>query len=300
MRKTGTTSIQHYLFDNEKELNILYPKSSLYRNDKNQSKLFFDKSFASTVEEIRSSTCEKIIISSENGFQTMGVHKKTDIFQEIFAMLHQEFDVFIIMYTTDPVRYMRSSFYNQHQREGFSNLNVFFEKNGKGLCSYHKTIQWYAQILGREKVIVRFFEHALQQSNTKDIVEDFCSITGIPYIEGGVKKENVSKLPIDLASNFKNYISQHFRVAYPQMKELFYTEIDHYKFMETFTKNISESNLNQFGYDRVTTAQKYDLYHQIIEAYTSYQSEQALPYNKQQPQIFIVLTKKSSNCFQKM
>lgn len=279
--KTGTTSIQDYLYKNKDFLNVLYPETGLIHLYKNHSNLFFDKDFGKIFDdlfkEIKESGREKTILSSESGFANLFHQANHELFAEKFIEMNRLFDVKILMYVLDPSRYVRSSF--QNQKRHIKNLNGYFDNNAKYVCDYPKTIKGYSDIFGKENVLVYSFESSIEKTKNKDIVEHFCNIVDIKYIQQGSESLNQSRGSIHLSSNFKNYIFSYFSNCYAEMRDLFSEISDYNYFLEIFNKNKSNSHLNTFGYDVIKGNSNALLYDSISKSYYKYLADMNLKKN---------------------
>jgi ectoine hydroxylase-related dioxygenase (phytanoyl-CoA dioxygenase family) len=270
--KTGTTSIQDYLYKNRNLLEILYPETGFADHYKNHYDLFFDKNFDKLFdklfEEIKESDNEKIILSSESGFANLFYQSKHKLFTKKFIEMKKMFDVKILIYVLDPSRYVRPSFENQ--KHYVKNLNDFFHNNARYVCDYPKTIIGYSNIFGKENVLVYSFENSVKKTKNKDIIEHFCNVVDIPYIREKSAPLNKSSINIQLSSNFKNYIFCHFSNCYTEMRDLFTDISDYNYFLEIFNKNKSVTNLNTLGYDIVKGKSNNILYESISKSYYKY------------------------------
>lgn len=189
--KTGTTLLQSYLGQKQKELirqdlhyirgdgekglsgHQLFAKSfidnppEVMRTPKN-----LDKERERIADEIKKSNCQKILISSEN----LVIANIQDI-KDFFNALHEEFEIKIIYFVRSQDEVAESE-YNQLvkvKRETCS-FTTYAHKKLEG-CDYFSILSEWENHFGRENLIVKIFD---ARRNT--IIPDFMSIfSGIDY-----------------------------------------------------------------------------------------------------------------------
>jgi Sulfotransferase domain len=205
--KTGTTTVQHFLYANRKKLKqqgVLYPKSCNHDhahhplvlsciNNKietlSQIPTFPVSEIIETLgKEIISSNCEKVVLSSEffilffHACNSGGIEKLVDFFNN--------FHCSTILYLRHPLSFIESG-YSQEMKNTRMKVPVAFEDfktsflKRSGL-KYENVIDFFSDHLGN--VIVRPFDR--NQLKDKDILSDFMSIVGFQNIES-FKKESM-------------------------------------------------------------------------------------------------------------
>lgn len=189
--KTGTTSIQYFLFKNKKILekyNISYPVLDQYEevikiNDSNAPNLRSLHSFGSCdtgecvkglhvlLKKGEESPCSKILLTEE--FLSGSNEFARTVFEEINK---SGYNVKIIIYIRPIASYCTSFFY-QHvkkNRKNLMSLSTILEKLGVPCSSLIYLIEKY----GKDNVIIRPYEKSEWKNN--NIIEDFLDILDIP------------------------------------------------------------------------------------------------------------------------
>ncbi len=188
--KTGTTAIQYSLLSNQETLknhNLLYPKKgrptkgaihghhllpwSFLDKYKNYIKkiegenLSHKDIFNDLLEELRSSDCTKIILSSEN-FELLDTESIIKIKEYFF-----DFDVYVVFYFRNHLKYMLS-FYKQTIIDGQYHDFINFVDNFFCWADYSKKIKKWGNVFGNEKVLFEIYE----KSSNAGIVNSFINI----------------------------------------------------------------------------------------------------------------------------
>ena len=180
--KTGTTSIQDYLFSNRfelKEKGILYPEVGLRgtgRHDlaKLDNKRIGEKEqslYRKLIEEIDSSGCHKIIISSEN-FAFL----KEDYVKEV-AWFFKSYDVKLIFYVRNQVPLIQSTFleWQKVNKNYLETIEKFFTVHHDGF-DFLQRVKFYIEAFDKENIITRVFD---KRNIGKDVRADFSRLIGI-------------------------------------------------------------------------------------------------------------------------
>lgn len=220
-RKTGTTSLQHFLYNNRELLEAqgyLYPVIGCFFHQlsKSQSRLAFackkkrSKLLPSTLKLslpdciqdlhgcLRRSTAENVIISSEifwGELNTEDIHRIRVALNPLFQSIQ------IIIYLRPQDEYLEAS-YNQFVKMGLTRapfdqfVNQRLQSTDLSLRYYH-AVQAFWQIFGRENVLVR--RYSPNHLVAMNVIEDLTTIIGCgsakPFKTHGRLNES---LPIEL------------------------------------------------------------------------------------------------------
>lgn len=208
--KTGSTSIQHFLKDNQDLLiknNYYYPMEGGYYlpPEASQSLLahavlekrpnyignvLLDKvSFVKELKEhISNNNCENVVISSEHFSHATTVEEIRNII-EIFSSLFSRIKIIIYLRRQD----LRSeSSYIQNVKTG-NTVTTFDEFIQTKNWDYHEMLSLWANVIGDENIVVRPFEQS--QFSGGSLIKDF--LIHIDYPLGEISTE----------SNYKKNIS---------------------------------------------------------------------------------------------
>lgn len=213
--KTGTTSIQQMLVDNQENLennNYLYLIDSPNISHSNivnwgvTMKEDISKSFSILKNELLSSSCNNMIISSEN---MMGLNiEYLNMIKKIFG---NQVTVKIIAYVRNQIEHLPTHFL-QKQKDPLPypgyNINSFFNKfknifgNEPNFIMNH-----WAKVFGKENIIVRVYDKEILVN--KNVCEDFAKALNIdPFIISFDYFQNDSLIPE--TSYFIAYLDQTF------------------------------------------------------------------------------------------
>lgn len=221
--KTGTTSIQKYLFDNRvllKKNGILYPFSGLigeahyalsstlgFSNSDISSKWKADfeglrKQFN---KEVTKSNVSKIIVSSENFMLNSHVQPVRDFFDG--------YDVKVIVYLRRHDEWWESAYTQALKMKsmppwprGVMGFINYHQQKNPYFGSYRVLLDRWASVFGKENIIVRPFE---RQQNKPNLIIDFLQSASIsPECTNGFKNperlnESISRLGISLLDVFQ-------------------------------------------------------------------------------------------------
>jgi hypothetical protein len=200
--KTGTTSIQQMLFDNQeklKENDFLYITESHNINHSNiihwqpNMRESIIKSFGILKDKFLKSSCDNMIISSEN---MMGLNVEyLNIIKEIFK---DSFSIKIIVYLRNQIEHLPTHFLEKQKRPipypGY-NIKSFFNKFKDTFCNEHNIVMnIWEKVYGRENIIIRVFDKkSLEKGN---VCEDFAKVLNInSFIDFYDYYQNDSLLP---------------------------------------------------------------------------------------------------------
>ena len=196
--KTGTTSIQDYLFSNRfklKENGVLYPVVGLRGTGhhdlaKLDNKWIGEKEqflYRNLIKEIDSSGCHKIIISSENF-----VFLKENYVKEI-AWFFKNYDVKLIFYVRNQVPLIQSTFleWQKVDKNYLETIEKFFVVHHDGF-DFLQRVKFYIVAFGKENIITRVFD---KRNIGKDVKADFLRLIGVGVdISNGNENSNTSLL----------------------------------------------------------------------------------------------------------
>lgn len=216
--KTGSTSIQKFLSDqsiNNNEINFYYPKSSfsgeghhlLFKSDKN--------TFQCLLNEIKKTSKQNIIISSEHGLPNFRHFIKNQRYKvDFFKTLAKKFDTKIIYYVRNHFDQLESSFLqylktskpslyselidtNADNEKFYSLLKLYFFPKNTSPSSwtdivptrqfyYYENIEFWSKIFGKKNIITKVYHKNNLKEN--DIVSDFIHL--IDPDNNFLKKDN--------------------------------------------------------------------------------------------------------------
>ena len=213
--KTGTTSLQSYFVTNAtrlKSLGVLYPLTGRMGTAHYRMNFSLRIGYDSSVgpaddpkvlikelrDEVHSSGCDKILISSEYFVTTGAIGAVKELFSD--------YDTKVIVYLRRHDHAYESD-YNQSVKStpfppwGPSIDSFVLYKSGISLIphNYLATLRSWATIFGHENIAVRPFERS---QNKPDLYSDFLRVVGIDNTVGFIKPEaeqNTSLTPKALA-----------------------------------------------------------------------------------------------------
>jgi hypothetical protein len=190
--KTGTTSLQNYLVDNEDALarhSILYPKRNLGFHHNNHRRLVasylphtptdcFVSSGACDQAAIRDSVLREIETARENTILLSAEHFSSRFRQPQIAALAANFSGFdheIVLFARDHFSLFFSAYATQVASGGRLTIEAFADQvlqPGNLYARYAETITQWEEVFGRERITV------LRYSETHDILDDFLGVLG--------------------------------------------------------------------------------------------------------------------------
>ena len=199
MPKSGTTSIQSFLYENREKLsseqNLLYPLinsegqnsidkkinyrtimvDAYYRHSKNIKyyNKFFEEKFLKQIEE---SKCEKIVFSEECIFMYCPDTQIIDVF------IKHCFNVKVIVYLRKPSEYI-ASLWQENLKPYMDDFHYSIEEFAQNTYINYPLILKFIDKLGKDNVIVRPFEK--EQWKNNNLIEDFLSATDINNFDTG-------------------------------------------------------------------------------------------------------------------
>ena len=193
--KTGTSSIQTYLFLNRRNKNAdyLYPEIGLKGNGHHDLAVLKAERFSGEQKQLYSelvthltndNTGAKIILSSEYFCFT-----KPGYIYDVYQYL-QSFDVRIIFYVRNQVDLIQSA-YLQSQKVGWDyqgSIENYFEKTKKGFDFMDRVRPW-AEYFGIKNIIARLYDKRVIGI---DICKDFLKLTGTKLVHSS---------PLDVRTN---------------------------------------------------------------------------------------------------
>lgn len=199
MPKTGSSSIQWFLYKNREKLkkfDVFYPIIKTNEDELlglrfvnlrkavmnvlpygiEEFNKFFEDNFLSQINE---NNCSKIILSEEKLFSL----KSTDI---VDIMLKYGFNVKVIVCLRNPVDFLASQWQeNTKPYTGFFNTTI--DKYLNEANANYPLILKYIEKLGKDNVIIRPFEKC--QWKNGDLIEDFLSVLGVENSDDFEKNE---------------------------------------------------------------------------------------------------------------
>lgn len=219
--KTGTTALQEFLYDNPKWLNdngFCYPDirrrfrfSRIYRDlnvTRNADILRMFTRYTGFREKVGNDIWKKMwkILNSE-----LKNHNVIFSSEDIWGMgedivkackeccMSDEF--YVVVYLRRQDKYIESN-WNQSVKSTFFLEETFQEyyenrKDRKDFCNYLERLKNFEKVVGKEKLIVRAYEKEQFEGKRKDIISDFCSVTGMEIDEQRVKVRDYSNTGLD-------------------------------------------------------------------------------------------------------
>lgn len=215
--KTGTTSIQRFLYENNiflEKQGYVYPDfgTSYYGVGKARNAHFlvlrekkFDKNYADALKIIEGvgMQYDNIIMSDESLWNNP---KNLKHFVE--DMKHRNIKVKIIVYLRRQDLYVQSN-WAQSIKDGIidSKFNEYV-KNIKINLNYYKCCCKFRDIVGKDNIIVREFEK--QQFIDNNLLADFCYAVGLRYEREVIEKQTIKNqklcgIYLDIKRRLNNY-----------------------------------------------------------------------------------------------
>lgn len=182
--KTGTTSIQDMLLNNQARLaehGVLYPKTGIVQFGHHGLAILDEQTFSAKthalyqglLKEIRNSSCHTVLISSENySFMTAG-------YINDLANSLQEFEVKIVFYVREQIKLFASSYLEWLKvgKEHQGSVKKFFELH-KNSFDFARRIAPWEDAFGQENIMVRLFEKRIVG---EDVCNDFLAFLGFEF-----------------------------------------------------------------------------------------------------------------------
>ncbi|ENX5857775.1 hypothetical protein ACFRA6_001262 [Campylobacter jejuni] len=224
--KTGTSSIQDFLYKNQNLLKIqktLYPnsiKNSWHLHDHNPFadviKCFLEQANFSDLNsylellkcEINNSHFNKIIISTENIQFLLNKRKYIQELQIILKNLGFT-KIYIIIYLRNP----NSLFVSMCSQALKGNISDNFlshpDKNNlfKTICNYKQTLENWTNVFQKENIIVKLFDK--NEFYQGDLIKDFINTIGLEWDDNFIipdkQNETLDLLGMEILNHFNNY-----------------------------------------------------------------------------------------------
>lgn len=196
--KTGSTAIQVYLYKNRenlKEKGVLYPTSACPENaifghhilpwsfvtrenylpsikGSNESrKADYKLELKKLKDEINSSECDKIIISSEE-LDILNLEEIRSIFDYF-----KEYDVHPVIYLRDIADFLQSSYQTAVTYSGYHGEFSDFVNNQRSRLDYHNFIKEINSFSPNKCTVLNYSHDNIK----KNLIENFCNLVGIDY-----------------------------------------------------------------------------------------------------------------------
>lgn len=214
LEKTGTTTIQKFLFENFKllqEHGVLFPQSLCHNTlpilcyldekvdnfvlgiGKKNIEHYRKRELQRLEKELENSQQQKVIFSSELIQSRLTKIEEIKRLKAILEQLGFE-DFKIILYLREQIGLVRSLFYEAIKWDEITLKEIpnFLEKQKQGgkfyfikkdkedfqhICNHKQTIQWYSQIFGKENIIVQIYEK--ESWKNANLIDDFLYHLGI-------------------------------------------------------------------------------------------------------------------------
>jgi hypothetical protein len=238
--KTGTTSIQDYLFQNRelRKADYIYPEIGRSGSGQHNLAILGKEEF---------SDHEHLLFSQlKDYFDGLNKNSNIIISSEFFCFMKKgyvddvykyvgDFDVRILFFVRKQIQLIQST-YLQWQREGLDyrgSIEGFFKAHARGFDFMERILPW-AEIFGDSKIIARVFDNRL----TNDVCLDFLNLTGIDTSKYKPlkNKSNQSILP-----EFSHFIAMidRAKISKDERKEM----IAHIKHLSKLYRGFSQYSL---------------------------------------------------------
>ncbi|EAK0953566.1 hypothetical protein A0Z59_03315, partial [Campylobacter lari] len=191
--KTGTTTIQKFLHLNRQRLLkhgfhhpqifdqrdywLIVPAIKNIKNNLN-SKILQNKVI---------DFCKDIATDKKNIISSEALSHKLTSFEDIYffhQFLHEIgfSKIYIIVYFRDMLE-MLSGLFNTQIKLGYETSlamqNVELHQEGREICNYKQTLQWWGEVFGKENLIVRLFDK--NEFYQGDLLKDFIHSIGLEW-----------------------------------------------------------------------------------------------------------------------
>lgn len=232
MPKTGTTSVQNFLYTNRellKKQDFLYPISAKYDHKYDHAHHYFafclntyfktndkealDKNLKQLQDEIESSNTTHTIIFSEILPDTCNTAQKVAYLQSVLRQIGFT-NIIVVAYLRNTAD-MYVSMFSQRLKGFLTDSKVKREllpqiltppkdnKNPEIYYNYKQVLQNFAQVFGKESMIVRLFDK--NEFEQGDLLKDFLSAVGLAWDNDFVipknQNETLDLLGIEIARN---------------------------------------------------------------------------------------------------
>ncbi|HEC1756696.1 TPA: hypothetical protein R1709_001524, partial [Campylobacter lari] len=197
--KTGTTTIQNFLFKNgsilKNNYGFIYPLTFLRNNHHwnivdfvlNESQRLgkseeYSKLQTKLKNEINSSKCQKIIFSTEGITREFYNKKYIKFFKSFLSELGIN-QFYIIVYFRETIDFI-SSFSSQNIKAGIlheTDRLKPIEHKLKFAFDYRWILENYSEIFGKQNIIVRLFDK--REFYQQDLLKDFINAIGLEWDE---------------------------------------------------------------------------------------------------------------------
>lgn len=267
LEKTGTTSIQDFLFNNTEKLktkSIFYPTElganhtslciysaqreyigNLAPEKKNiKIKENFPQIMKSIIKEFDESDCENLVFSNEHLSSRLKNTNDIENLKRLFD--HYTYPVKIIVYIRNQVDLLESLYFEGIKAGGKENLNDWANHFNYFELDYIKLLGAWESVFGKESIIVRLFDrHVLKNG---DAIDDFLDVFSVERNES-------------------------FSVNSQQNVSLGYKSLE---FMRRYNLNVKEPErvtnklnnlLNDYNNDKQKTSLSYDTRANIFDKY---------------------------------
>ncbi len=199
LEKTGTTSIQNFLYNNSKKLQLesLFYSTSLGVNQtslsiysgqdkhinslapKEQEKIIIRKELPrkikNIIKEFEKSGCKNLVFSNEHLSSRL---KNTNDINKLKGLFDQyDYPVKIIMYVRNQVDLLESIYFEGIKAGAKDSLSDWAKKFGYFELDFIKMIEKWESVFGEESIIVKLFDRRVLKN--KDAIDDFLSILSI-------------------------------------------------------------------------------------------------------------------------
>ncbi|MEM6580780.1 MAG: hypothetical protein AAF699_05885 [Pseudomonadota bacterium] len=219
--KTGSTSIQTYLFRNRKVLGrsgLLYPTTGLEHSAHHRiawacgtgrhakKPELVNRYVEQLRKEASASSVENVIVSSEEFESSHEI--------PYLESLTKEFDVKVVVYVRKQ-DHMLESAYNQHLRQydlRFSGgiYQFAFKYNFFNRLNYRIKLERWEKVFGRENILVR---HYGTTNVAKDVCEDLLSIVSPEHVSDYVDARRSSNINVSLPAAALPYLARLNKLA---------------------------------------------------------------------------------------
>ena len=267
LEKTGTTSIQDFLFNNTEKLknkSIFYPTilgenqislciySAQRKNvgnlapEKQEIKIKenLPQTIQSIIKRFDKSNCENLVFSNEHLSSRLKNTNDIENLKRLFD--HCNYPVKIVVYVRNQVDLLESLYFEGIKAGGKENLDDWANKFSYFELDYMKLLSEWESVFGKESIIVRLFDRRILKNG--DAIDDFLDV-----------------LSVERNENFSISSQQNISLGYKSIE-----------FMRRYNLNVKEPErmtyklnnlLNDYNNNKQKTSLSYDTRVSIFDKY---------------------------------
>lgn len=201
--KTGTSSVQKFLIDNQemlKQYNFAastpkYPHrlrtliENIFNAARNGLPCFTDKQqqwFDDLIEKLKNEEADNIILSEELFWNIISYHQETPFFEDFINSLKEFSDITVIVYLRRQDSFLMSAYQQRLKGGGMQGKEcqewiLISERPRTGITNFRKNLEYLEPLFGRNNIIVRPFER--EQFVNQSLFDDFMQLVGLKMSE---------------------------------------------------------------------------------------------------------------------